>query len=58
MAGAPIQWQNKLPGNMGLGISSEATVNIRKKTIRIIPPLIAFSNEPKDTAGYAGYRNI
>ena len=40
MAG-PIEKHRKLPGNMGNGASKDATVNIRKKIIRIDAPFIA-----------------
>lgn len=40
---SPISVEKKLPGNIGEGISRDANVNIRKKTIRISTPLIADS---------------
>jgi hypothetical protein len=33
----PITAQNQLPGNIGVGIKSEATANIEKKAIIISP---------------------
>jgi hypothetical protein len=37
----PMIVQIAFPGNIGEGISSDAIVNIRKKTTRISDPLIA-----------------
>jgi hypothetical protein len=43
----PIRLENMFPGNMGVGIRSEAARKIMKKTIRIgvpfkVPPLALF----------------
>jgi len=40
---SPMNKQNMLPGNIGEGISNEADVNSKKKTLSINRPLIVDS---------------
>ena len=58
LAACPINVQKKVPGNIGEGISSDATVNIRKKTIRIIAPRIRIHLQRLFISEIALYKNI